>query len=39
MTSLKSLQDLYKKNKEKALQEFFTFLKFQTIGTDPNFIT
>ncbi len=37
MTSLKSLQDLYKKNKEKALQDFFTFLKFQTVGTDPNF--
>jgi acetylornithine deacetylase/succinyl-diaminopimelate desuccinylase-like protein len=37
MSSLKSLQDLYKKNKEKALEDFFTFLKFQTVGTDPKF--
>lgn len=37
MTSLKSLQDLYKINKEKALQDFFTFLKFETIGTDAAY--
>lgn len=37
MTNFKALHDLYKTNKEKALQEFFTFLKFQTIGTDPHY--
>jgi acetylornithine deacetylase/succinyl-diaminopimelate desuccinylase-like protein len=37
MTSLKSLQDIYKTNKDKALQDFFTFLKFETIGTDTKF--
>jgi len=32
---VKKYQDYFDKNKEKILEDFFTFLKFQTISADP----
>jgi acetylornithine deacetylase/succinyl-diaminopimelate desuccinylase-like protein len=37
MTSLKILQENYNKTKEKTLHDFFTFLSFESISTDPQF--
>lgn len=36
-SSVDSLQALYKKNEKQALQDYFTFLKFQSISTDPAY--
>lgn len=34
--SLKQLQDLYQSNEKQALQEFFTFLEFESISSEPG---
>lgn len=33
-----SIESLFKKNEKKALADFFTFLKFQSISTDPVYV-
>lgn len=34
---MNTLHDHYKKTKDASLKDFFTFLKFQSISTDPQF--
>lgn len=34
---LESLKQLYEKRREKALEEFFTFLRFQSISSEPDY--
>lgn len=36
-SSLESLQQLYSKSKEQILNEFFTFLRFKSVSTDPEY--
>lgn len=36
-SSVQELRELYKKNEEQALADFFTFLRFESISTDPDF--
>jgi len=35
--SISELKDLYKKNQKNALNDYFTFLKFESISTDPAY--
>lgn len=37
--SLKQLEDLYVENQAEALKEFFTFLEFQSISSEPDYQT
>ncbi len=37
MTTIDSLKKYYNANKEKALQEYFTLLKFQSVSTDDAY--
>src|SRR6185312_17561349 len=36
-TELDLLKDAFAKNKEAALQDYFTFLKYQSISSEPAF--
>lgn len=34
---LKELRDYYKKHEEEALQDYFTFLRFQSVSSEPQY--
>jgi len=35
--TLKELKELFNRNKDKALQDYFTFLRFKSISSEPDF--
>lgn len=37
MPSIEALKKIYKSNETNALQDYFTFLKFQSISSEPHF--